>query len=55
MIILWQNILGQQHVTLKSLLTTLPNRIFIARQYAALYYTAVELEKNVTDREQRTD
>ena len=44
-IILWKNILGQQHVTLNFLLTTLPNRNFIASTAAALYYTAVELEK----------
>ena len=44
-IILWQNILGKQHVALNSLLTTLPNRNFYCEHRGALYYTAVELEK----------
>ena len=56
-IILWQNILGQQHIAMNSLLTTLPIVIFIVRTTAALYYTAVEIKKNAwntqTDREQR--
>ena len=39
--ILWQKILGHQQVALNSLLTTLPNRNFIGRTAAALYYTAV--------------
>ena len=56
-IILWQNTLGQLQVALNSLLTTLPNKIFIARTTAALYHTAVELEKMriKENREQRTE
>ena len=45
--------MGHQQVALNSLLTTLPNRNFIASTVAALYYTAVELEisKKVTDKQ----
>ena len=44
MIILRQNILGHQQVTLKSLPTTLPNRNFIAQTAVALYNTVVEFK-----------
>jgi len=45
-IILWQNMLGQQYVTLNPLLTTLSNKKFLlGGSSVALYYTAVELEK----------
>jgi len=52
-IILWQNILGQRHVALHSLLTTLPNKNFYRGSAAALYYTAVGLEKRGRQRTNR--
>ena len=56
MIILWQNILGQQHIALNSLLTTLPNRNFYRadRRGLILYCSRIRKfdENKQTDREQ---
>ena len=58
-IILWQNILGQQHIALNSLPTTLPNRNFCHADRGRLILYRSRNRKNViymqTDREQRTE
>ena len=50
-IILWQNILGQQHVALNSLLTTLPNKNFISMLCDGLILYCSR--KNVTEQTDR--
>ena len=51
LIILWQNILGQQHIALNSLHTTLPNNNFYRPDRGSLISYCSRIRKNVTDRE----
>ena len=55
MIILWQNILEHQQVTLNSVLTTLPNRNFYRTDRGSLILYYSKIRKNDENREQRTD
>ena len=52
-IILWQNILGQQHIALNSLLTTLPHRIFYCKVFHSLILYCSRIRKN--DNRQRIE